>query len=343
MSVDVPCRITASFGSSNITGVFSDNEKTVDLSSGEILTRLSCWMDDTGRVILVVRDGVACELRMSATNHIVIPGRLQCPPPPPTVVPPLAGIATSSRAGASGHPPPSPTADPSEDALSKITTLLRSTQSEADALRHSIDASRRWHESFALRVQEELESTWAVNHGPLPQHDAVGAVDKWVVHVTSDNDVLWCPPVHYTLRSETCKDRNWSAPSECRSLRTLDTYLRWLSMSALAKATPAVLRDRQGSMPKPGARQLTARERERFHGCFCVHETSEGVSCAVCNASPMLPESVPGVLPPLPNLPCVTTQGRSQPVQMSYVRTGNHRGYVCHVIDGLCRLASLCL
>ena len=59
MSVEVPCRITASFGSSNIKGVFSDNEKTVDLSSGEILTRLSCWMDDTGRVILVASAGRA--------------------------------------------------------------------------------------------------------------------------------------------------------------------------------------------------------------------------------------------------------------------------------------------
>ena len=117
MSVEVPRRITASFGSSPVTGVFSDNEETVELSSGEVLTRLSCWMNGTGGLMLVVRDGDSCELRMSVP-HIVIPGRLDYPPPPPTVVPPaqdnapreplLADIATSSQAGASGHPPPSP-------------------------------------------------------------------------------------------------------------------------------------------------------------------------------------------------------------------------------------------
>ena len=53
MPVAVPRRLTASFGSSgdgtiepSIMGVFSDNKKTVDLSSGEVLTQQSCWMND---------------------------------------------------------------------------------------------------------------------------------------------------------------------------------------------------------------------------------------------------------------------------------------------------------
>ena len=53
MPVAVPRRLTASFGSSgdgtiepSIMGVFSDNKKTVDLSSGEVPTQQSCWMND---------------------------------------------------------------------------------------------------------------------------------------------------------------------------------------------------------------------------------------------------------------------------------------------------------
>ena len=46
----------------SITGTLSDNEKTVNLSSRRVPTQLSCWMNDTGGLMLAVCNGDSCEL-----------------------------------------------------------------------------------------------------------------------------------------------------------------------------------------------------------------------------------------------------------------------------------------